>query len=134
MSLHDKRTGRRDPPWVALFTGILSLLFWPITVLLADEPAGGNANPPFSIDLSVERVGHASINGIGTSLAFTEYSAGLNWQFLFSRAENKLTDYDIKDSGSFLFDGWIQIRGFLLFVKAWNFRTHVEYDLNFFGE
>ncbi|WKZ23355.1 MAG: hypothetical protein QY305_06900 [Candidatus Brocadiaceae baterium WH-1] len=38
-----------------------------------------------------------------------------------------------KHMKSFTSDGF-KSEGFLPFVKAWNFRTHVEYDLNVFRE
>lgn len=47
-----------------------------------DEQEGKDATPAGSIDFSVESVGRASIDGTDASLAYTEYSAGMSWQFL----------------------------------------------------
>jgi hypothetical protein len=78
--------------WIAFVTGLLVLMFWPVAGFGADD--AGNVRdekrvPPFSFDFSVERTARADIDGTGASVAVTEYSAGLSWQFLLIDVDHR---------------------------------------------
>jgi hypothetical protein len=59
----------------------------------ADENDGDEAAPVASVEISMERVGRADIDGTDASLGFTEYAASLSWQFLLLDLDHRENDW-----------------------------------------
>lgn len=126
MNAPHKCHGPGDRHLVALITGILILVFWPVATRGADEsgePHDRSASPPLSIDFSVERVGRAGIDGTGSSIAFIEYSAGMGWQFL-------LLDLDRRENVSRAGTGLAGATG----REPWGSLTRVAPGLQYYRE
>lgn len=126
MCLNSQRiTCLRWLPAILLVCNLATAL-WPTTAFGADEIEGlegGNTNLGVSVDFSVEVVSRAALTDTDTSLAFTEYSAGLSWQFL-------LLDFDHRRShwrpGTDL--------GAAPGREAWDSLTRISPGVQYYGE
>lgn len=79
----------------SIMMSMAMLTFWTVSALAVDKTKEGDKGKRtvISINMSMEQVERADIDGTAASMEYTEFSAGLEWRFLFFDIDHRIYDW-----------------------------------------